>query len=173
MGPGRPIRQPGESDITLVDPREARSRLSIERFTQFGFRQLQTKGLHFTLNGRQVWLQGSQIHSGRRDLALHNQWLADQLLRIFRQANVVFLRTFHGCIAPFWYEAANRIGMIMEGESPWWRFPPAAGPPRRAGPLGPGVAGELPRALSGNGRTISQPAQLHDLQRRKRELERR
>ncbi len=111
-------------NLYYLSTRITQEKIIDERFTQFGFRQLQTKGLHFILNGRQIWLQGSQVSSNRRDLALHNQWLAAQLLRIFRQANVVFVRMFHASIGPMWYRAANWIGIIMEGESPWWRFHP-------------------------------------------------
>jgi hypothetical protein len=90
-----------------------------------GFRKIEVKGSQLYVNGVRVKLAGIARHeidplTGRADTARH----ADEDVRLFKNANLNYIRTSHYPPTDEFLAAADRLGMYVECEAPFcWVAP--------------------------------------------------
>jgi hypothetical protein len=90
-----------------------------------GFRKIEIRGSQFLVNGVVVKLCGAGHHeldplTGRADTARH----AEEDVRLFKAANLNYLRTTHYPPTSELVEAADKFGMYLEVEAPFcWVAP--------------------------------------------------
>lgn len=84
-----------------------------------GFRQVEAKGDELLLNGRPLHIRGVDHHSISPDLGRCTRPELDaEDIRLFKDANVNFIRTSHYPPPPALLDAADRLGMYIEEEAP-------------------------------------------------------
>ncbi|MBN1553617.1 MAG: beta-galactosidase [Phycisphaerae bacterium] len=93
-------------------------------YTEFGFRELTIQEPNFYLNGIRFPLQGDNFTAVKRYPERRCHWYIYQLFRLNREANINFTRAHQSCVFPDHAEIANRIGILLEPEGPWWTLNP-------------------------------------------------
>jgi beta-galactosidase/beta-glucuronidase len=110
--------QPNLYRFVLVLEKDGQPLEQIER--QIGFRTVETKERQLYVNGVRVKLAGVCRHeidplTGRADTMRH----AEQDVKLFKSANLNFVRTTHYPCTQEFLDAADRHGLYVESEAPF------------------------------------------------------
>ncbi len=115
--------EPNLYQLVLVLEKGSRPLEQIER--QIGFRTVETRGRQLYVNGVRVKLAGVCHHetdplTGRADTMRD----AEQDVKLFKSANLNFVRTTHYPCTEEFLDAADRHGLYVESEAPFgWLHP--------------------------------------------------
>lgn len=92
----------------------------------FGIREFKVKDRHFYLNGKQIFLRGSNIafhrflsDPQRGNLPWDESWIKRCLIDIPKEHNMNIFRMHIGHVYNKWYDIADRYGMMIQDE---WAF---------------------------------------------------
>ena len=116
--------QPNLYKLVLVLEKDGQMLERIER--NIGFRTVETKDRQLFVNGVRVKLAGVCRHeidplTGRADTKRH----AEEDVKLFKQANLNFVRTSHYPCTQEFLDAADRFGLYVESEAPFCWLAPA------------------------------------------------
>jgi len=105
------------SDGNLLDKTE----------TDFGMREFKIDGTNFYLNGKKIFLRGSNIafhrflsDYDRRLLPWNEDWIRRVLIEIPKEHNFNFFRAHLGHMYNLWYDIADEAGMLIQDEWQFW-----------------------------------------------------
>ncbi len=98
-----------------------------QAFTTFGMREFKIFGSDFYLNGKRIFLRGSNIAFHRflsdpdRGLLPWNpEWIKKILIDIPKAHNFNFFRNHLGQMYNRWYDIADEYGMLLQNEWQFW-----------------------------------------------------
>ena len=93
----------------------------------FGMREFRIEGRDFMLNGRKVFLRGSNIafhrflsDGDRRLLPWNKDWIRKALVDIPKEHNFNFFRAHLGHMYNRWYDIADEGGIMLQDEWQFW-----------------------------------------------------
>ncbi|MCL4539231.1 MAG: hypothetical protein M1378_06475, partial [Bacteroidetes bacterium] len=99
-----------------------------EEHVVFGMREFTIEGPDFLLNGKKIFLKGSNIafhrflSDGDRHLLPWNKsWIRKLLIEIPREHNFNFFRAHLGHMYNRWYDIADEGGIMFQDEWQFWR----------------------------------------------------
>jgi hypothetical protein len=94
----------------------------------FGMRDFGRKGKHFTLNGKKIYLRGTNITLHRffedpdcRVLPWDRQWVKKLLSDIPKELGWNSMRICVGIAPKFWYDIADQSGLLLQNEWMYWQ----------------------------------------------------
>ena len=103
--------------------------LKDEEVSTFGMRDFESVGTEFHLNGAPINLYGSTITLNRffedRDrahLPWDRQWVEDLMVNIPKAMKWNFFRVSIGVLPKFWYELADKHGILIQNEYLMWNL---------------------------------------------------
>lgn len=95
--------------------------------TRFGMRQFEIRGADFFLNGKRIFLRGSNIafhrllsDPGRGALPWDTAWIRKVLVEIPKAAHFNFFRNHLGQMYNRWYDIADEGGILLQNEYAFW-----------------------------------------------------
>jgi beta-galactosidase len=95
--------------------------------TTFGMREFKIDGAHFTLNGKRIYLRGSNIafhrflsDPERGNLPWNDTWIKQVLCDIPKEHNFNYFRIHIGHAYNRWYDVADECGMMLQDEWMFW-----------------------------------------------------
>src|SRR6267143_1843640 len=95
--------------------------------TIFGMRDLRIVNGDFLFNGRKIFLRGGNIafhrflsDADRGTLPWNQDWIKKALIDIPKAHNFNFFRNHLGQMYNRWYDAADKHGMLIQDEWPFW-----------------------------------------------------
>ncbi|MEA3346750.1 MAG: discoidin domain-containing protein, partial [Candidatus Auribacterota bacterium] len=95
--------------------------------TAFGMREFKIVGSDFYLNGKRVFLKGSNIafhrflsDPDRKDLPWDKKWIKKVLIDVPKAHNFNFFRNHLGQMYNKWYDIADEYGMLLQNEWAFW-----------------------------------------------------
>jgi len=95
---------------------------------RFGMRDFGRKGKHFTLNGKQILLRGTNITLHRffedpdcNALPWDRQWVKKLLSDIPKQLDWNAMRICVGIAPRLWYDIADQSGLLLQNEWMYWQ----------------------------------------------------
>lgn len=98
-----------------------------QAFTTFGIREFKISGSDFYLNGKRIFLRGSNIafHRFLSDpdrglLPWNSEWIKKILIDIPKAHNFNFFRNHLGQIYNRWYDIADEYGILIQNEWQFW-----------------------------------------------------
>jgi beta-galactosidase len=104
---------------TLYCALEYGGRLQETLSRRIGFRQIQVRGQEVFLNGQPVKLRGINRHEAHPLLGRSlNPELWKKDARLFREANINYIRTSHYPPAEEFLDACDELGLLVENEAP-------------------------------------------------------
>ncbi|MEN8228757.1 MAG: glycoside hydrolase family 2 TIM barrel-domain containing protein [Bacteroidota bacterium] len=94
----------------------------------FGLRDFERKGRYFYLNGEKILLRGTNITLQRffedpdcGSLAWNRDWVKKLIIDDPQQINWNAMRICVGIVPDFWYELADKHGMMFQNEWNYWQ----------------------------------------------------
>jgi len=94
----------------------------------FGMRDFGRKGRHFTLNGKKIYLRGTNITLHRffedpdcKSLPWDRQWVTKLLSGIPKQLDWNAMRICVGIAPKFWYDIADESGLLLQNAWMYWQ----------------------------------------------------
>ncbi len=98
-----------------------------QTFTIFGMREFKISGTDFYLNGRRIFLRGSNIafhrflsDPDRKLLPWNFEWIKKLLVDIPKAHNFNFFRNHLGQMYNRWYDIADEYGILIQNEWQFW-----------------------------------------------------
>ncbi|MCK4947980.1 MAG: discoidin domain-containing protein, partial [Candidatus Aureabacteria bacterium] len=95
--------------------------------TTFGMREFKIVGSDFYLNGKRIFLKGSNIafhrflsDPDRKSLPWDEKWIKKVLIDIPKEHNFNFFRNHLGQMYNKWYDIADEYGMLIQNEWLFW-----------------------------------------------------
>ena len=95
--------------------------------TTFGMREFKIVGSDFYLNGKRIFLKGSNIafhrflsDPDRKSLPWDEKWIKKMLIDIPKEHNFNFFRNHLGQMYNKWYDIADEYGMLIQNEWLFW-----------------------------------------------------
>jgi hypothetical protein len=95
---------------------------------QFGLRDFERRGKYFYLNGEKILLRGTNITLQRffedpdcGNLAWDRDWVKKLIIDDPKQLNWNAMRICVGIVPDFWYDLADRYGMMFQNEWNYWQ----------------------------------------------------
>ncbi len=93
----------------------------------FGMREFEIRGSDFLLNGKTIYLRGSNIafhrflsDGDRRLLPWNEKWIRKALVDIPKEHNFNFFRAHLGHMYNRWYDIADEGGILLQDEWQFW-----------------------------------------------------
>lgn len=103
--------------------------LSFAKVISFGMREFKSVDSHFELNGEKVNLFGSTITLNRffedrdcGDLPWNKEWVERLLIKIPKALHWNHFRVSLGLLPDFWYDFADKNGILIQNEYPMWNL---------------------------------------------------
>ncbi len=101
--------------LTLED---ATGRVTEVTETRFGFRKIEIRDGHFLINGRHVWLKGTNRHEMTPRYGQHvPHEVMEQDIRLMKRLNINAVRTSHYPNDPYWYRLCDEYGIYVVDET--------------------------------------------------------
>lgn len=98
-----------------------------QTFTTFGLRRFEVAGSDFLLNGKRIFLKGSNIafhrflsDPDRGTLPWNAEWIKRVLIDIPKEHSFNFFRNHLGQMYNLWYDIADEYGMLIQNEWQFW-----------------------------------------------------
>ncbi|GHT25398.1 hypothetical protein FACS189430_11960 [Bacteroidia bacterium] len=103
-------------------------KLSDTKIVPFGMRDFGKSGKHFVLNGKKIYLRGSNITLQRffedpdcGDLAWNREWVARLMSELPKEVHWNAMRICVGLVPDFWYDIADEAGLLLQNEWFYWQ----------------------------------------------------
>lgn len=113
------------AEVVLLD---AAGKVSDRVEQTFGMRDFARRGKHFTLNGEQTFLRGTNITLHRffedpqcRALPWDRDWVRRLLAGIPKEVHWNAMRVCVGLWPDFWYDIADSCGLMLQNEWLYWQ----------------------------------------------------
>jgi hypothetical protein len=110
-------------EIKLYD----HGKVSDDTTATFGMRDFTRRGKHFFLNGKKIYLRGSNITLHRffedpdsKALPWNRKWVTKLLSNIPEKLHWNAFRICVGIVPRFWYDIADSLGIMLQNESTYW-----------------------------------------------------
>ena len=112
-------------NVTIKNKNEKYDRM----VTVFGMRKFEIKGSDFYLNGKRIFLRGSNIafhrflsDPNRSNLVWDKRWIKKILINIPKEHNFNYFRNHLGQMYNRWYDIADEYGMLIHNEWAFWQI---------------------------------------------------
>ena len=112
------------AEISLYNEDKASDTVKVN----FGMRDFGRKGRRFTLNGKPIFLRGTNITLHRffedpdcNNLPWDRQWVEKLLSDIPKQLDWNAMRISVGIAPKFWYDIADQSGLLLQNEWMYWQ----------------------------------------------------
>ncbi len=93
--------------------------------TQFGIRKIEVSGVQLLLNGKPVKVGGGNRVIDYPELgSLEPDWLVEKDFRLMKEAGMEFQRLTHYTPSEYFYDLADRYGMLIITEAGNWQLTP-------------------------------------------------
>lgn len=134
--PGARYWSPDEPFLYRLRARVLKGREETDRVEErFGMREFTVNGADFRLNGRKIFLRGSNIafhrllsSPDRAALPWQDTWIRRALVDLPRSCHMNFFRFHLGHAYDRWYDFADEGGILLQDEWPFFGAPEGADP---------------------------------------------
>ena len=119
----------GNKECVKPDDNQAWIGMTDSKIVTFGMRDFESIGTEFHLNGEPINLYGSTItlnrffeDKDRKNLPWDREWVEDLMVNIPKAMKWNFFRVSIGVLPEFWYDLADKHGILIQNEYLMWNL---------------------------------------------------